>query len=91
MNKQEIDRLISDAEPFIGKDTMVNIGLKKSVNLKPYKFIKINMVIGFAENGGQYNYQAPTGILISEDGKERKPLLSKLIDCFKNNKPLERF
>lgn len=92
MNKQEVDNLIKSAEPFIGKELMVNIGLKKSINLKPFRFVRIHMSIGFDENGDkQYNYQTPTGILMNKDGKERKPLLSKLIDCFINNKPLERF
>ena len=82
MNKQDYDNLIERAKPFIGKEFMVNIGLKKTINLKPYTFKEIKHTTGFSEEGDELNFQIPSAIAINNKDEKRIIPLIEIVKYF---------
>lgn len=86
MNKQDYNDLINRAKPFINKELMVNMGLKNSVNLKPYKFINIKQTLGFSEEGKELNFTMPSAIVINDKDEKRLIPLIEVVEFFEKSK-----
>ncbi|MDY0278792.1 MAG: hypothetical protein RBQ97_11985 [Acholeplasma sp.] len=86
MNKQDYNNLIERAKPFINNELMVNIGLKKTINLKSYKFIDIQQTVGFSEEGKDFNFTMPSAIVINDKEEKRLIPLIEVVEYFEKSK-----